>query len=170
MVSVMAESVDLSADYIDIREVIERFEELEDLTVSDEDRALLTGTYEEGDLTLEDVEDDDLGRLSQVDMYTPDFKEASIQEEASEYTELKELLGDLSGSGGDEQWRGNWYPITLIQDSAFEDHARELAADVGAIADDVKWPCNCIDWERAADELKVDYTACDINGETYYYR
>jgi hypothetical protein len=28
----------------------------------------------------------------------------------------------------------------------------------------------CIDWERAARELKMDYTSVRVNGTTYYFR
>lgn len=31
------------------------------------------------------------------------------------------------------------------------------------------WPYNCIDWEKAANELKQDYSTVDFEGETYYY-
>ena len=48
--------------------------------------------------------------------------------------------------------------------------AQELAEDCGLIPDDAKWPCNCIDWEQAAEELQVDYSTVEYDGETYYYR
>lgn len=74
--------------------------------------------------------------------------------EARELSLLTELLSDMAGYGGDEQWRGDWYPITLIRDSHFQDYAAELAADIGAINEDAAWPNNCIDWERAARKLR----------------
>lgn len=46
----------------------------------------------------------------------------------------------------------------------------QLAEDVGAIPDNLKWPCTCIDWDQAARELKYDYTSADFDGVTYYYR
>lgn len=92
------------------------------------------------------------------------------QEEIDELKSLASLLHDLKGYGGDEQWRGDWYPITLIQDSHFEDYARELAEDIGAIPNDAHWPCTCIDWEKAADELRQDYGAVDFDGTEYWYR
>ena len=52
------------------------------------------------------------------------------------------------------------YGIQFIDEDDFEDYARELAEDVGAIQDDMNWPCNCIDWERAANcqSLKAYHT------------
>jgi hypothetical protein len=32
------------------------------------------------------------------------------------------------------------------------------------------WPNNCIDWERAARELSVDYTTVKFDGDSYYLR
>jgi len=47
-----------------------------------------------------------------------------------------------------------------------EDFAYEMAISLGAIDNDAKWPNNCIDWDRAASELMMDY--CSSNG--YYFR
>jgi hypothetical protein len=59
---------------------------------------------------------------------------------------------------------------TLIRDSHFEDYARELAEDIGAIKGDESWPLNCIDWEEAADQLKQDYFSVDFDGVNYWIR
>ena len=88
----------------------------------------------------------------------------------AELTELETLLDDLKDSGGDERWEGDWYPSTLIRDSYFKDYAQQYAEDVGAIRDDVHWPCTCIDWDQAARELQMDYSATEFNGMTYWYR
>jgi hypothetical protein len=59
---------------------------------------------------------------------------------------------------------------TLIAGSYFKEYAQELAEDIGAINKSNEWPNYCIDWERAARELKIDYTSVDVNGETYWFR
>jgi hypothetical protein len=89
---------------------------------------------------------------------------------SAELAELEALLGDLSGNGGDEQWEGEWYPITLIREDYFKEYAQELAEDIGAVNADATWPNNCIDWDQAARELKHDYTSTEYGGVTYYYR
>lgn len=124
-------ALDLSADIIDVRDIIARFEELEDL--------------EEGKhLTRPELE---------------------------ELDQLRAILADIEGLGGDEQWRGDWYPVTLIRDSHFRDYAEELAYDIGAVPQvALQWPMNCIDWEQAARELRYDYTGVDIDGVTYWTR
>lgn len=55
--------------------------------------------------------------------------------EQDELTTLKALAEEATGYSGD--WK---YGATLIRDSYFEEYARELAKDVGAIKDDMSWP------------------------------
>lgn len=91
-------------------------------------------------------------------------------EDNDDVNELNALLSELAGYGGDEQWRGDWYPMTLIRDSYFERYAQQLAEDIGAIPEGLSWPARCIDWERAASELQMDYTTVEYDGVTYWYR
>jgi antirestriction protein len=58
----------------------------------------------------------------------------------------------------------------MIPADDFTDYAQELAGDIGAIDRDAKWPVYCIDWERAARELKMNYASVLVNGTTYYFR
>lgn len=58
----------------------------------------------------------------------------------------------------------------LIRDSYFVDYAKELAEDVGAISDELRWPATHIDWDAAAQDLQQDYTAVDFDGVTYWVR
>jgi len=81
-----------------------------------------------------------------------------------ELVNLKALV-DQAESCGD--WR---HGAGLIADSYFEDYARQLAEDIGAIGRDAQWPCNCIDWEKATSELQHDYTSVTFDGETYWVR
>jgi antirestriction protein len=91
-------------------------------------------------------------------------------DDATELVALRELLGELRGYGGDEQWRGDWYPVTLIRDSYFKRYAMELADELGAVPADAGWPCTCIDWDQAARELQWDYSSVEFDGVTYWYR
>lgn len=129
--------LDLSADTIDTRDIIARFEELEELQADHE--ADPTG-----------------GHFS--------------DEDALELANLTELLNELDGMGGDEKWRGNWYPVTLICDNYFQTYAQEMAEDIGAIDRNASWPHTCIDWEEAAQELQSDYASVEVNGFTYWTR
>lgn len=40
-----------------------------------------------------------------------------------------------------------------------EDFAEEFAEQLGLVDDSAQWPNNCIDWERAARDLMLDYSA-----------
>ncbi len=133
-------TIDLTADIIDVRDIIARVEHLEQLR-------------EPGPV---DLGDDD-NESSQDDLF-------------AELAMLESILADLKGYGGDEQWRGDWYPVTLIADRYFRDYAQELADDIGAINGDATWPNNCIDWERAASELQQDYSSVTVDGDDYWYR
>ena len=59
---------------------------------------------------------------------------------------------------------------TMIPEYDFSEYAQELAEDIGAIDPEAKWPVYCIDWERAARELKMDYASVRVKGTTYYFR
>lgn len=131
-------TLDLSADVIDARDIIARFEELE--------------SNLEGLTSLEDA---------QAQGLQSDWEEMGV---------LGTILEELAGMGGDEQWRGDWYPVTLIRDSYFRTYAEELADDCGLIPRDAAWPLTCIDWEQAARELRYDYSGVDIDGVTYWTR
>jgi len=91
-------------------------------------------------------------------------------EEREELATLTALLDELRGNGGDEQWRGEWYPVTLIRQTYFPDYAEELAEDIGAINREAVWPTNHIDWKAAVDELLIDYSEVKYDGVAYYYR
>lgn len=79
------------------------------------------------------------------------------------------ILDELRGEGGDEQWRGGWYPGTLIHDRYFADYARELVEDCGDIPRDLPHYIE-VDWDATARNIRSDYTCIDIDGNTYWYR
>jgi hypothetical protein len=130
----MTVTVDLTADIIDIRDIIEQIEVLTD-------------------------------QLTKYSAEASDYHEL-----AKEHATLVGIMSELAGNGGDEQWQGDWYPLTLIRESYFRDYAQELAEDIGAVNAQATWPNNCIDWDQAARELQMDYTSVTIDGMTYFYR
>ena len=178
----MTTTIDLQADIIDVRDIIARVEELR------EERADLTDAVEmaveELDEAVEcvryhhDGELDDQGTHPEHQQYRDDLAACTAAREAltdwendnaEELTTLESILEDLAGNGGDEHWDGDWYPVTLIRDSYFQDYAQDLAEDCGFVSGN-EWPARCIDWEQAARELQMDYTSTEIDGVTYWYR
>lgn len=89
--------------------------------------------------------------------------------ETKELKDLGDLLDECEGNGGDEQWRGNWYPVTLINESYFTEYAKELLADCGDLPRDLPHYI-AIDWEETASNIMVDYTHVTFNGTTYLVR
>lgn len=88
-----------------------------------------------------------------------------MSEEYEELMALNSLADQCRGYAGD--WE---HGEALIRDSYFQEYAEQLADDIGAIDSSVSWPLNCIDWEQAADELKMDYTSVDFEGVEYWIR
>lgn len=99
-----------------------------------------------------------------------DHGEEWDEDEAEELAALVALLDEVNGYGGDHQWRGDWYPGFMIRDDHFEEYARELADDIGAINRDASWPSQHIDWKAAAEHLQLDYSDVEFMGSTYWYR
>lgn len=114
----------------DSRDLIERFDELEN-----------DNTNDDGDIVFDD----------------PD--------EAEEHRVLKGIIEEAEGYSGDFH-----FGVTFIRDDFFEEYAQEYAEDIGAIPEDIGWPANRIDWEAAANDLQMDYTSVEIQGDTYWFR
>lgn len=92
---------------------------------------------------------------------------ADIESACEKYESLAdEICGDATPSG--LELHANNYEPTLIAESDFEDYARELAEEIGAIPEDNQWPLYCIDWERAARELSMDYTSVSYDGTDFF--
>lgn len=137
----MLNDITNTADIIDVRDIIARVEELEEITS-------IIGMSVGGEEPEDPPSPDDLLELA----------------------ELTATLEALEGMGGDEQWRGVWYPITLVRDSYFREYAQETAEDCGLITEGAGWPNNCIDWEQATRELRMDYSSIEYGGVTYWTR
>ena len=138
---------------IDVRDIITRVEELR------ESRGELREEFDS--MPENDGADFDNWVCNHLNFSRKEFEELET---------LENLLKEMKGNGGDEQWEGDWYPVTLIRDSYFEDYAQELAEECGMVNVDAKWPNNCIDWEKASRELQWDYSSVDFGETTYWYR
>ena len=99
-----------------------------------------------------------------------DGNESRDEDEEERWRELFDLLDECIGQGGGEQWRGDWYPITLIRDDYFQTYAEELAEDIGAVVKDAAWPNSFIDWAAAAEVLQQDYSIVNFGSVQYWTR
>ena len=133
----MVNYIDNTQDIIGVRDIIDRVEELES-SIQDYEN-------EDGDLELHDE------HISQKE----------------ELEELRGVLSELAGYGGDEQFEGDWYPVSLIHDNYFETAMDKLLEDIGDIPRDL--PCYLtITVDYVA--LQQDYSSVNIGNETYWYR
>ena len=95
--------------------------------------------------------------------------QATDPETLGEVRTLRMILDDLEGNGGDEQFRGEWYPVTLIAEHYFTAYARGLLEDCDVIPADLPAYVH-IDWQRTARDIAVDYSTVTIQGREYLYR
>ena len=103
--------------------------------------------------------------------------------------ELEAQDSEDDGSGLDELEREELVALTSFRDEArdstaewedgasfiheryFTEYAEELASDITDYDPrNCSWPYTCIDWDKAASDLQMDYTEVDFQGHTYYVR
>jgi hypothetical protein len=161
---------------IDTRDLYKRQQELQDLKTALESReeellqanddlaahkTSFSGPSSEG----QEAHDEKTEELAEIVSDAEDARNDALADfaadEKEELDELDELESEIS----------NWmHGESMIQESDFEDYARELADDIGAINRNAQWPLNCIDWEQAAKELAMDYSIVTYQGTDYYVR
>ncbi len=91
--------------------------------------------------------------------------EIDLTDEHEELQVLRALAEEAEGYAAD--WP---HGEVLINESYFTEYAQQLAEDIGAIPDEAGWPACHIDWDAAADALKIDYTEVDFDGTTFLIR
>lgn len=157
--------IDNSADYLDIRDIIARIEELE------AERELLADEQSEAqtDLTLASHGDGDTtGELTERANSADDALIEWDNDNSQELASLTAFIDQFKGCGGDEEWRGDWYPITLIRDSYFEDAMDEMVADCYNL--DVLDIPSFVTLTINYRALQMDYTSAEFDGVTYWAR
>ena len=106
--------------------------------------------------------------IARIDELTEFAGEGGDGLDTDERDELDALLFLENQAADSPDWE---YGELLIRDSFFKEYAQEFAEDVGAVDVSVtSWPLYCIDWERAARELKSDYFRVDFGGVDYWLR
>lgn len=111
---------------------------------------------------------EDLRTLGEEMRNLLDESDSLDENDRERLADLRNLAEQL-GTDDLESYGDNYEP-TLILASTFEEYARELAEDIGAITGEETWPLNCIDWEHAARELAYDYTTVTFEGTDWKIR
>lgn len=139
---------------IDTRDLLKRLNELQDL------KSNLEAAREE----REQIGGETSSTQEQIDEADEAVQAAEAEFSFDDEEELKELE-TLESEISDFR-----YGETMIPEGDFTNYAMQLAEDIGAIPSDAQWPCTCIDWEQAAEELAQDYTTVTYQGEDYLVR
>ena len=97
-------------------------------------------------------------------------------EESKRYHEIIDFVDECGFDPDDNYWgdRGPGIP-----ENSFAEYVEQLAEDTcpafwekdsngNPITN--QWPLYCIDWEKAASELKYDYFLVEFEGNEYYIR
>ena len=139
---------------IDTRDLNKRLEELED------ELEALQEVINDAEDELSETTDEDVDAAHEAhEEALSDLKEWE-DENQGELEELRTLRDEIP------EWR---HGEALINDDYFVKYAQDLADDLYDM-NKHRWPFDCIDWDRAADALKMDYSSCEYQGETYWYR
>lgn len=166
---------------IDTRDLQERIEELE---------SQLEDVEEEIDELNEQLEDirNEISNL-EFDSSDPDLEEEEVKDIKIQILKLKineEELDDEIDTLYRERWEvivdelgelsdlrseiPEWYDgNALILESYWIDYVQDLLEDCGDLPRDIPWYI-VIDWEATAENIAVDYSTCEYQGNTYYYR
>ena len=84
-----------------------------------------------------------------------------------ELATLEAFLEECKGNGGDYQWRGDWYPVTAIRDSYFEEAMDSMLEENGDIPSNIPpYLTITVDY----DALMRDHIGVEFDGVTYYVR
>jgi len=82
-----------------------------------------------------------------------------------EGAELDALLSLAEDASESPNWEDG---ATLISNHYFQEYAMDIAEEAGSIRYPLYWPHSCIDWDRAAEELQMDYIDVSYKGQTYW--
>lgn len=148
----------MTARTLDTREHWRRLQDLES-----ERNALVDEVYECEEAECEAPDDDTFGAC----VAARQKAESDLAEWREEYDDEYQELVRLRDALGECEMRDG---VTLIEASSFVSYAKEYADNIGAVDSSLGWPCSCIDWEQAADELRVDFMDITYDGVDYLYR
>ena len=158
-------------DVIDSRDVIARIEALQ------EERQDLLDQIDTDETAIDDFDDGDDSHVHPIPGMTVTIESLHRYAEASAAAlvkwddenkqELDALLALQDEASGSPDWQ---YGEGLIRHSYFKDYAQDLAEDCGLLENANTWPGRCIDWDQAAEELKMDYFSVDFDGVEYLIR
>lgn len=167
---------DWGDDIIDSRDIISRYEELNDELEGLEQSIIdavedCNAFVKENGLT--DYSEDEIKSLQKLQEEVDNAKDAFVAfDQSFDKDELDTLTEVISQGENSPDWS---YGETLIHENYFIDYIKDLIDDCYDMPKEFKegkWPFNHLemDWEGAAEEAKQDYMEIEVDGEIYYIR
>ena len=146
-------------EVLDSRDIIDRCQDLIRQHLNDYNSYLLDKAADEGDDGVMELEAEDA-------IHDEDFMEWIKDQKDDEIQEMGVLIYLWRECEDFADWS---YGEQLIRDDYFTDYARQLLEECGDIPKNIPWYI-AVDWEKTADNLKVDYTYIDFMGHQYWIR
>jgi len=165
----MQSTIDNTQDVLDSREIIGRIEEreAERKALVEEVEAAKAAFGEDFDLICPPTNTAEQLALDAA-MQAQAIAEAALANWDEDHLAELDALKSLAEQGScSPDWQ---YGETLVRDSYFTTYAEELAEDCCMLDRELTWPYTCIDWDRAASDLKMDYHCVDFDGIDYWIR
>lgn len=145
-------------DVFDSRDFEERIEELEGEFASHEEEV------ENCEDALNDADEDDDKAELEEDLAKAKKALADWNgENAEELRKLKDFREEVEGYC---DWN---HGETFIAESYFVEYCEDLVKDIGDLPRDLP-SYLAIDWEKTAENLKVDYSEATLEGSTFFFR
>lgn len=160
-------SEDHAEQVTEIEEQEERIAEL-DAELAALFKEIAENPEQEEVLTARKTEIED--RIEQLMETLADTKEES-EEEHCQSEVLEELKKELSllTTFRDDVNSAEWkYGLTLINENYFQKYTEEMVEEL--YGKDAVPNFLVIDWEATVDNVKIDYSCVEFDGETFYYR
>jgi len=148
-------AIDSSDNFINPHDVAVEADEYED-SIACKLEEISMKELELADLDCqEDVEDEILELENELENLHDELE--GLKEEAEDIFELRDECNNYS--------RGE----SLINEDYWVDYVRQMAEDIDGI-DTNNWPYDHINWDAAAEALRMDYTTITWRGQDFYVR
>ena len=148
--------MDFTENIIDTRDIQDRIDELND------DIDTLENEISDLSEEIDELDEDDPDDKNEIDLKLYDIEDKrgqieDLQEELSMLLDVKSEVPEFS------------YGETLIHESYWVEYVQDLCEDCGYISRDFPhWIA--IDWDATADNVAMDYSTIELDGNTYYFR
>lgn len=137
-------------DIIDTRDLIEKRDELKQSILDS-----FLENFEHYEDQTDDF-DDILFEEEEIQSWKEDW-----EDELEQIEEINKIEDEIGGEFD--------YGCTLVSEDYWEEYVEDLLKDCGYISKDLPSWIE-IDWEATANNVKVDYTEVEYQGQTYYGR